>query len=187
MSSGTWPQADEGPDPLPKSNGLLTGVFIGVVVVGLLMTWVLRAQDVAVAMEGRPAPDFSVALFDGSQFSLSDHFSGDAMPIVLNLWASWCAPCRAEIPEISRWAVDNPDVYVLGMAVEDVEADARVLADELEPSYDLAIGDSEFRSSYPSIGLPATYILDENGKVIELINGRVTEESLDSVFAATAG
>ncbi len=187
MSSGKWPQPDERPDPLPRASGLLTGVFIAVVVVGLLMTLVFRGQDVAVAVEGRPAPDFSVTLFDGSQFSLSDHLSGDGRPIVLNLWASWCAPCRAEIPEISRWAVDNTDVYVLGMAVEDVEADARDLADELEPSYDLGIGDSEFRSSYPSIGLPATYILDENGKVIELINGTVTEESLDSVFAATAG
>lgn len=187
MSSGTWPQPDEGPDPLPRSRGVLTGVFVAVVVVGLLVTLVFQGQDVAVAVEGRAAPDFSVTLLDGSQFSLSEHLSGDGRPIVLNLWASWCAPCRAEIPEISRWAVDNTDVYVLGIAVEDVDADARDLADELEPSYDLGIGDSEFRSAYPSIGLPATYILDENGTVIELINGTVTEESLDSVFAATAG
>ena len=187
MSSGEWPQTEQELAPLPRRRGMLSLVFVGVVAAGLLVGWALQpAGEATVARVGSPAPTFVVPMLDGTEFDLADHIADDGRPVVLNLWASWCAPCRAEIPEISAWAAANPQAYVIGIAVEDQEAAARELAAELAPGYDLAIGDPEFRSAYPTIGLPATFFIDRDGNVAELINGVVTEESLDAAVGPIA-
>ena len=54
-----------------------------------------------------PAPDFSVTTFDGTVFSLVDHLATDGRPVVLNLWASWCVPCRAEMPAFDASATNG--------------------------------------------------------------------------------
>lgn len=167
---------------------MLTAVFAGVVAVGLTVAWIVSdSSSNKVAERDQPAPDFSVSLLDGDEFALSKHLAADGRPVVLNLWASWCAPCRTEIPEISAWALANPDVYVIGVAVEDREEDAKKLTDELKPSYDMAIGDQAFRNSYPSLGLPATYFIDGDGDIAELVNGIVTAELLDATKGAISG
>ncbi len=186
MSSETWPQPEES-DPLPSRRGLLTVVFLVVVIGGLLVAWLGRSSGQGPATVGSPAPRFGLTMFDGSRFDLTRHISEDGRPVVVNLWASWCAPCRKEIPTISEWAIAHPEVYVIGVAVEDVEADARALAAELGPSYDLAMGTDEFRAEYPSIGLPATYIVDGKGRVADVIFGIVSTKILDEAVAAIAG
>ena len=178
MSSGTWPPPDGEAGPLPGRRFLLTGVFVGVVAVGLLVAWAIGGSGETTKDD--LAPDFTLALLDGGQFSLSRHVTTDGRPVLVNLWASWCGPCRAEIPTISAWAEKNPDVYVLGIAVEDAESSARELAAELQPSYDLAIGDGSFRADYPSLGLPASYLIDGEGRVAAVFNGILTEDTLDA-------
>lgn len=174
---GRWPLPDDPVDPLPSRRFLLSGVFVGVLVLGLAITWALdRGSEIALV--GEPAPDFTVDLLDGGTFSLADHVESDGRPLVLNLWASWCPPCRDEIPDLSAFADANPDVAVLGVAVEDVLADSHSLAAELEPSYPLAFGDESFARSYPNLGLPVTYFLDNEGNVTDVFNGVLTEDTL---------
>jgi thiol-disulfide isomerase/thioredoxin len=152
----------------------LTGVFVLVVVTGLLIGWVFQPASKGVAQVGGPAPDFTVEVFQGDPFTLSKV----AKPVVLNFWASWCGPCRTEIPAISAFAEANPDVQVIGVAVDDVEQSARDFAAEIEASYPLALGTDEIEDAYPRIGLPATYIIDEDGLVTEVFNGVVDEDLL---------
>jgi thiol-disulfide isomerase/thioredoxin len=152
-------------------------VFIGVLILGLAVAWALEGRS-ETAVAGKPAPDFTVELLDGEAFSLADHVENDGRPMVLNLWASWCAPCREEIPELSAFSDANPDIAVVGVAVEDVLADAQTLAAELEPSYPLAFGDESFERSYPNLGLPVTYFIDDEGSVTDVFNGILTEAIL---------
>ncbi|TDI56315.1 MAG: TlpA family protein disulfide reductase [Acidobacteria bacterium] len=173
--------SEETPGPLPRPGLKLTGVFVSVVVVGLLVGWVFRADDGAVAEIGQPAPDFTVTLIDGGTFTLSEHLETDDRPIVLNLWASWCIPCRTETPDISAFAEANPDVKVIGVSVEDTEKASRAFADEYAPSYDVGLGNAEFEAAYPRLGLPVTYIIGANGVVVELFNGIVTQEILEDI------
>ena len=181
MSSETWPRPDREPGPLPNRRFLLTGVFVGLVVVGLIAASIISG-DAGAPTGPDPAPDFTVTLFDGGEFHLSRHLAEDGRPVLLNLWASWCGPCRAEMPAISAWAARNPNVYVIGVAVEDVAAKARELAAELQTSHDLAIGDGSFRADYPSLGLPATYAIDEDGRIAKVFNGILNKTTLDALF-----
>jgi thiol-disulfide isomerase/thioredoxin len=153
---------------------------VGVVVVGLAIAWLL-SDDTEVAEVDGVAPSFSVELLDGGSFTLDDHLADDGRPLVLNLWASWCLPCRDEIPDISDFAEAHADVAVLGVAVEDVLEDSQSFANELAPSYPLAFGGQEFREAYPTVGLPATFIVESDGTVSSIVNGIVDQESLEEL------
>jgi thiol-disulfide isomerase/thioredoxin len=155
---------------------MLTGVFVAVLAVGLFLAWAFGRGPVAEV--GSAAPDFNVELIGGGSFSLSSHLADDGRPLILNLWASWCVPCRREMPALSAYASEHPEVAVLGVAVEDAVSDSEEFAAEIGVTYPLGLGDDEFRHAYPSIGLPATYYVDSEGTVVEMINGIVDEEDL---------
>ncbi len=133
------------------------------------------------------APDFSVVTFAGATFTLSDHLATDGRPVFLNLWASWCGPCRVEMPEIDRAAGRNPQVAFIGVAVQDDEDSARRFADEIGVSYALGFDESgEVVKAYAPIGLPATYFISSDGILVERIFGPLTgaqiEEKLEAHF-----
>lgn len=153
-------------------------MFVLVVVAGLVVGWIVRSGPPEVAQIGEPAPDFSVELLEGGTFTLSETGRG---PVVVNLWASWCPPCREEIPDISAFAEANPNVQVIGVAVEDREASAREFANEIGASYPLAMGTTGFEDAYPNLGLPATYIIDADGTVTDIFNGIVDDEILEEL------
>jgi thiol-disulfide isomerase/thioredoxin len=157
---------------------LLTGTFIGVLGLGLAIAW-MTGSDTTVARQGDPAPEFTVELLQGGEFALSRHLADDGRPIIINLWASWCAPCREEIPTLSSFAEANPRIAVLGVAVEDKDEDSIALASALNPSHPLAHGNPGFEAAYPNFGLPVTYFVDSEGIVIEVFNGILTEEALE--------
>ena len=151
------------------------------VLAGLGVGWILTSSRDAPdsATVGAPAPDFDVPLLDGSgRFVLSEQLAEDDRPVVLNLWASWCRPCRLETPDISAFAEANPDVKIIGVAVEDTERAANDFAAEFRPAYDLAFGNDDFDSADPRLGLPATYVIGPDGVVDHLFNGIVNEEVL---------
>lgn len=172
------------PDPLPPRTGKLTLLFLAVVAVGLGLAALLRTP----VNEGGPmaesvAPEVVNNLFDGGIWRLSVHLAEDGRPVILNLWASWCLPCREEIPELSTFAVDNPDWAVIGVAVNDREADARALAEELAPSYPVGMdATGTLRDRYASFGMPVTYVIDPSGVIRHQIEGGITAAELESLL-----
>jgi thiol-disulfide isomerase/thioredoxin len=133
---------------------------------------------------GEPAPDFSVRLFDGESFSLADHLENDGRPVIVNLWASWCTPCRREMPLIDAFAAEHPEVAVLGVAVLDDIESAEDFAGEIGVSYPLGYDDREqLTAGYQVTGLPATFWIDGDGDIVKRLFGVVTEESLEADLA----
>ena len=131
---------------------------------------------------GERAPDFTVHLFDGDRFDLADHIRSDGRPVILNLWASWCIPCRTETPELSAFAEHNPGIFVIGVAVMDTEPKARAFAEEFRPFHALAIGGDEFESLYPTPGLPTTLFINSSGTIVDIIYGIVDTATLEEAF-----
>jgi len=136
------------------------------------------------------AADFSVQTFDGETFTLSDHLAEDGRPVFLNLWAAWCAPCRAEMPDIDEAASRHTDVAFVGVAVKDEFPKAEAFADEIGVAYLLAFDTlMEVDDGYKPIGLPATYIISSDGLIVERVFGPLTskqiDDKLDDHFAET--
>jgi thiol-disulfide isomerase/thioredoxin len=134
------------------------------------------------------APDFSLELLDGSTFRLTDHFTSDGRPVILNLWASWCGPCRAEMPAFDAISKVTPDVLFLGVAVEDDPDAAREFAAEIGVSYPLAIDEADrVGRRYPSPGLPATYFITADGSIARTVFGQLDEAQLEELITGLLG
>lgn len=171
MSSDKWPLPEGEADPLTRRGFRLTAVFAGVVAVGLVAAWLLSSGDPAVATEGSRAPDFEVSSAVEAQSITLTGLLDHGQPIVLNLMASWCGPCRIEIPEISKFSDAHPEVTVVGVAVEDAYADFKEFVSDVKPTYPVAFDDGEMRVSYQSIGLPVTFFINSDGSIDDIYNG----------------
>ena len=131
---------------------------------------------------GRAGPDFELERLGGGTLRLSDL---QGQPVLLNFWASWCAPCRAEMPELVAAYAEHHDAGLEIVAVNLQESDATVLdfADEFGLSFPIVIDrDGElndvWRLGGPVDGIPTSYFIDETGVVRALFYGPLTEEAL---------
>lgn len=174
-------------EPLGPVRGRLTLVFLAVIATGLGVSALARPSDTAAPtpgmMAGTPAPEVAVDLFTGGTWKLSDHVSSDGRPVVLNLWASWCLPCRDEIPELSTFATANPEIAVVGVSVDKDIGEAIALIDELTPGYPVGIdATGTVLDRYPTFGLPFTVVIDGSGTIRHELLGGITAARLSELF-----
>ena len=170
------------PGPLRSKPGLLTVAVIAVVTAGLIVAAQLDTRPAGVEQE--MAPDFSFEVFDGTTFSLAEHFADDGRAVVLNFWASWCPPCRAEMPDFDLVAQAHPEVRFIGVAVDDVESNARSFAAEIGVSYLLGFDPTgQAHLTFPFIALPTTWIIDGDGVIVHKVQGVMTADLLEETLA----
>ncbi len=130
------------------------------------------------ARRGYPAPDFTFTLLDGKELTLSD-LKGKA--VVLNFWASWCPPCRAEARALERvWqAHKDRGVVFLGVDIQDTEQDARAFIKEFGITYPNGQdATTEIATSYGITGIPETFFITRDGKVARHWIGPIEEKQL---------
>ena len=108
-----------------------------------------------------------------------------ARPTVVNMWASWCTPCRDEMPALQRFAATHPGVRVVGVAVNDQVDDARAFAKEVGVRFPLAFdADGRVADAYAVSGLPTTLLLDRRGRLAVTWPGPVTDADLARLTSA---
>lgn len=135
--------------------------FLGVLVYG--MTRDPRAIPSPLA--GKPAPDFSLILFDGTQVRLSDFRD---RVVFLNFWASWCPPCRAEarLLEAAWRHYRDQSVVFLGVNIQDREASARQFLEEFGITYPNGRDpQNRIAIDYGVYGLPETFFISPDGLI----------------------
>ena len=114
---------------------------------------------------GRPAPPFSLTLFDGTPLRLQD-LRGKV--VFINFWASWCQPCRAEAEDLeTTWQkVRDTDVVFLGINIQDVDSDARAFLKEFHTTYSNGRDASgKIAVDYGVWGIPETFFVDRDGRI----------------------
>ena len=124
---------------------------------------------------GRYAPDFSLADLDGNQVMLSDH---RGKKVILNFWATWCPPCRAEMPDLERLAREHEGtVTVLLVDLEEEEAQIRPFLDDIGITLvPLLDAEAKVATLYRVSALPTSVIIDEDGVIQEVQVGAATYE-----------
>jgi peroxiredoxin len=130
-------------------------------------------------VEDKVAPDFALLSIDGKTVRLSD-FRGKA--VLLNFWATYCAPCRIEMP----WFVELQDRYageglqVVGVAVDDASPDdIEKFASELGVNYPILVGEETVDNAYGVQFLPSTFYIGRDGKVVGKVFGLKTKHEIE--------
>jgi len=114
--------------------------------------------------DSAPTPDFSLTTPEGKKISLKD-FRGKV--VLLNFWASWCVPCREEMPAMEKLYQEykQKNFVVLAVAVKDRKQDAVNFVKELKLTYPIALDpDAQVGHVYGAWGLPATYLIGPKGE-----------------------
>jgi cytochrome c biogenesis protein CcmG/thiol:disulfide interchange protein DsbE len=158
---------------MKKTLSLWIGIFF-LMAAGVA---VLRAQS-----ENVPAPDFVLKDLQGKDLKLAD-FKGKVL--VLNFWATWCPPCRAEIPDfVEAYANKDKGLEILGLSVDRMTADKLLpFVSKAKINYPVALADTKIVQDYgPGDYIPATIIIDKKGIVRHRHVGQMDKETLVQLF-----
>lgn len=128
----------------------------------------------------REAPKFSGETLTTGYITLSS-----SKVSVINVWASWCAPCRAEAPLLQEFSIQYPQVQFAGVLTRDNISSAKAFYDNFNLTYPTFIDDSilvDFKGSLIPNAIPTTLIIDKQGKVAVRISGEATVATLKKML-----
>jgi len=163
-------------------------IFLAVAITGLslaaLFVWLLLTQGDTTrdflpesSIETKEsAPDFTLKLIDGGTFKFSDY---KGKPVLINFLASWCLPCKEEIPILEKVAREysSKGVVFLGIAVDDTEENMSKLIEKFDITFPVGLDKTaDIQQAFGIYGIPTTYFIGKDGIINYFHSGVVTEE-----------
>ena len=138
--------------------------------------------------QGAPAPDFDLTTLSGEPLRLADH---RGKVVLVDFWASWCGPCRMEVPHL----IDLQQTYgargfqILGVAVSDREENVRLFADRMGLNYPTGMGTAEVVEAYGGFtSIPTSFLVAPDGSIAARYTGyqdrRVFAEAIEKLLPA---
>ncbi|MEE8413457.1 MAG: TlpA disulfide reductase family protein [Dehalococcoidales bacterium] len=159
-------------------------VALGIFVVALLFLLANQNSTAAVGLnKGDMAPDFTLTDLDGNQVSLSD-FRGKT--VFLNFWATWCPPCRAEMPEMAAVYQEYTDkeVVIIGIDIQEPAETVRQFVQDQGYSWTFLLDTSGMvTADYEIVAIPTSFFLDKEG-IIRAVNvNAMTKREIEAKLA----
>ncbi len=146
----------------------------------------------AAPVPGRTAPGFSLqALNDGGKTISLNDLTHENKPILLNVFASWCDPCRQETPDLVRMAskyAGKIQFVGVNMTQDDSASDAKAFVKKFGITYPVLLDkNGDFMDAYNISGFPTTFLLSSKGKVISIHVGSLTEQQMQAMITQALG
>ena len=136
----------------------------------------------ALAQVGEPAPDFELTTLTGETFKLSEQ---RGKVVFLNLWATWCPPCVAEMPDIQKLYEAHPDdLTVIGASLDDDQATVEEYLSENSYTYPIAM-DEDFKLSgdlYYTRGIPLSVFISPSGVMTYMNPGMLEYDAMEELY-----
>nr|WP_182199949.1 redoxin domain-containing protein [Paraliobacillus salinarum] len=133
---------------------------------------------------GNTAPDFTLETLSGDQVSLSDY---RGKKVMLNFWATWCPPCRAEMPAMQNFYTDN-DVEVLAVnliSTETAKQDVVDFVDSFGLTFSILLDEgNQVALAYGIRPIPTTYMIDTNGVIQKKSFGPMNQEQMEQALTS---
>jgi len=181
--------------PNERKSSYLLGALLIAVIAAIGLYSALGSDDAgdAPAAENQPAPAFRMTTFDGGTFDLADH---RGKVVVVNFWASWCEPCREEMPAFQEAsAAAGDDVVFVGVGAKtDKEDEARAFAEEFGITYPIGrdteggtAGQGQIANDFRIIGYPATFFIDPEGNISTTVMGELDTSQLQAYIDQARG
>jgi thiol-disulfide isomerase/thioredoxin len=139
------------------------------------------------ALAGAPAASYPLHALDGSTAGLAQY---RGKVVLVNLWASWCAPCKSETPALERLYEDNRDrgVVVLGINQGEDAKTAREFAQAMKLTYPILLDtDQSYGRAYAALGLPTTLIVTKDGRIAWGHDGELSFEQMNDALRPILG
>ncbi len=142
-------------------GGLLFGGLIGVLIFWGGNPPINTQRERQVPQTGQPFPDFSIESLDGEKLTFSE-FIGK--PIIINFWATWCDPCKAEMPLFEAIYRQNSGLVVLGVNYNEPVNVIRRFVEEQEITFPILLDvEGKIAQKFQVFGFPTTYFVDRDG------------------------
>ncbi len=129
---------------------------------------------------GSKAPDFELTDLSGKKVQLSD-FKGKV--VIIDFWATWCGPCREEIPDFVRLQSKyrQQGLVILGLSLDEGgDKKVRSFAEDHDMNYPVLIASPETANLYGGVvGIPTTFVLDRQGRIVKKFIGRMGPETFE--------
>jgi len=152
---------------------------IGILLMGMFSVLAGAGDVRAQELIHRIAPDFVRTDLAGRKIDLKQY---RGKVVLLNFWATWCAPCRVELPRFEVWQekYGGDGFEVVAVSMDDADAPVRRAVRRLHLEFPVLMGDARLGAAYGGIlGLPVTFLIDGEGRIVAKIKGEADLDALE--------
>lgn len=144
----------------------------------------IPGADLSKVQEGKPAPDFNLTTLDGETVKLSDY---KGKKVILNFWATWCPPCKAEMPHMQNFYEQNQEngIEILAVNLTNMDKGKKVIeefANDHQLTFTIPLDEEgTIGMQYQAFTIPTSYIIDSNGIITKRIVGPMDESIMEKL------